>query len=1062
MAGLAAAVLWAGLARAATEAPDFYVRRTTWLETLHASMHALDHPETIVRPPARDGKPFQPRVSRILTARDEAEHLQADITGQTHLVLIAGDAGNGINSDHAVWASPRLKTAAGEEVWLDTLQPVSVFVGSGQFFAGPRPVTIGAAAFDRHIWAHANSVAVYRLPPGRFVSFEAWVGVDQRSGGGSVQFTVSNDPAKGGPVEGLEPFWARLLEDFPSDETAILIVKDWFRQEKRAAHAARADFEAPARAALALVSKTAAFLEQAGADPAPFAAARAALTARAERAEDWRGLFLEARQLRRRMILSHPALDFDRILINRTPPTTYSHNGDQHLGRHSRIGPGLTLLEDWKDGRPRVRAILEGKLPPGSTRSPDLHYDAGRVVFAYCDHARPGQKRYFLYEAAVDGAWVRPLTGTRRDRMETWDGRATVLIEDNDPCYLPDGGLVFISTRGQTFGRCHGGRYNPAWILYRADGDGGNIRQLSYGNENEYEPAVLNDGRIVFTRWEYTNRHEMFFHMLWWCRPDGTMVSNFYGNDTVDPMMVTQASALPGTHKVAAIAMGHHSYSTGTVVLLDSEKGENGEAPVTRITPETPYSESHGWPNPHYSHPCAITEDLYLVSRAHHPVPPQGQTPPPNDRGIYLVDTLGGRELIYEDPDVASVSPIAVRSRVRPPVLPSVFSPNAPDQGTVFVQNAYLTRNDPEGRIKPGAIKAIRVLALGVQPRAGRAPCSMTVPVEIPKKVLGTVPVGADGSALFKVPARTALQLQILDEHDRAILTDRSFFYLQPGENRSCTGCHEPPGLSPDQAAVARAARRTPLELTPAAGPAYAGGLSFMRTVQPVLDRYCIDCHGLAATNQAVNLVHDGQLTWPQSLKALVERGDHRLGEKGYMGAPEKNISRPYAYYAHGNKVAQMIITNHANVRLDPDSRRRIIEWLDTNAQGYGDLFPNKLEERRIDPRALEALRAHIRSTLGEPLASQPERALINVAQVDESRILLAPLAAQAGGWGQVKGWDSREDPGYRTMRELVEACILRRPDENTRGWTPTLETGGGEAWVVEENKAFVPTDGTE
>lgn len=129
------------------------------------------------------------------------------------------------------------------------------------------------------------------------------------------------------------------------------------------------------------------------------------------------------------------------------------------------------------------------------------------------------ERRFFLYEAALDGSWCRQLTGTKRDPLDTWMNRGTALIEDNDPAYLPDGGIVFISTRSQSFGRCHGGRYNQAWVLHRSNGDGDQIRQLSFNNENEYEPSVLNDGRIVFTRWEYTNRHEIFFHMLWPAAP---------------------------------------------------------------------------------------------------------------------------------------------------------------------------------------------------------------------------------------------------------------------------------------------------------------------------------------------------------------------------------------------------------------------------------------------------------------------------------------------------------------------------------------------------------------
>jgi len=762
-----------------------------------------------------------------------------------------------------------------------------------------------------------------------------------------------------------------------------------------------------------------------------------------------------------------PLFDFDEILINRNPPTKYSHNGDQHLGRHSRIGKGLSILSGWKTGHPVVRTLLEGKMPPGAYRNPDLSYDGKRVVFAFCDHTEPNPnyRRYFIYEAAIDGSWVRQLTGTKRDTFETWYDRATVLIEDNDPCYLPSGEIVFVSTRCQSFGRCHGGRYNPAWNLHKCDKDGNHIVQLSYGNENEVEPSVLDDGRIIFTRWEYTNRHEMFFHKLWWCRPDGTSVTHFFGNDMIVPHQFLEATAIPGKNKIVATAQGHHSYNTGTTVVIDPQLSENGEAAIAHITPETPYSESQGWPSPHYSHPYPLSEEWFLVSRANHPVPPQGRLPPEADRAIYLVNAAGLREKIYEDPEVASVSPIPIRVRTTPPALPSTLPEKAEPFGLVFLQNAYLTRNDPKGIIKPGMIKWLRINELGVQPRASRLSCTMTVPNDLPKKVLGTVPVDADGSAVFKVPANTSLQMQILDENGMALMTEKSFFYLMPGEVRSCIGCHEGEGTTPDVTIAGKLGKMQQLPIKPAAGPQYKGGMSFARTVQPVLDRYCITCHGLDKTEKEVNLVYD---TWryPQSLRAIVSRGQHRIGDKGFSGSTyaeypgvSVNISRPRKFYAYENQVAQMLLKGEKNhpklAETDRESYMRIIEWLDLNGQCFGDLFPNRIEDRKFDEKGLAALRENIKEVYGEKIAKQPASALVNVAQPEESRVLMMGLPAKKGGWQQVKAFSDTSDPKYRKMAALIDACIIRNPAENTNGWEPSLIQGGGEGWVMEARDKY-------
>lgn len=271
-----------------------------------------------------------------------------------------------------------------------------------------------------------------------------------------------------------------------------------------AAAAARAA-EAPRSAGdldavLDFARRTLAFVERSAPRPA-LAAELAALDARAAALPpaERQALRDEVLRLRRRILFSHPLLDFDRILINQRTSRIPNHMCDQYLGRHSQPGPGLAVLESWKD-EPRVTPLLKDKLPPGATMHPDLSFDGRRVAFAFCDHSATQNREhraYFIYEATTDGRQVRQVTGGASDPRLGAKGRQTVLVEDFDPCYLPDGGLAFISTRSQQYGRCHGSRYVPAYVLYRADADGSNLRQLSFNEANEWDPAVLHDGRII-------------------------------------------------------------------------------------------------------------------------------------------------------------------------------------------------------------------------------------------------------------------------------------------------------------------------------------------------------------------------------------------------------------------------------------------------------------------------------------------------------------------------------------------------------------------------------------
>ncbi|MEI6277986.1 MAG: hypothetical protein WCQ16_01225 [Verrucomicrobiae bacterium] len=778
--------------------------------------------------------------------------------------------------------------------------------------------------------------------------------------------------------------------------------------------------------------------------------------------QDGSALFGEVFRLRRKILFAHPSLQFQTLLINKNPPTRFNHDCDQYLGRHSRIGEGPTLLTGWQGEHPQERVLLKDRMPPGAFSRPHLSPDGTKFVFAYADHSPNNRKfiRYFLYEAAIDGSWVRQLTGTPRDLLKTRDDRQTVMIEDADPCYLPDGGIVFVSTRAQDFGRCHGGRYAPGLELYRCDKDGNDIRILSYGIENENTPSVLNDGRIIYTRWEYVDRHQIFFHKLWTTRPDGTGVAGYYGYDTIYPLMIAESHAIPGSQKIVATAQAHHSFTTGTLIVIDVQKGENGPEPVTRLTPEVKYPESNesdGKPG-QFSSPFPLNENLYFASYSPGYIW-QGYSMPSTGRCIMLVDTLGGREPIYRDPDSSSFSPTPVVPQKQAPILPSMLpETQESNTGIYAVQNVNLTRNDPEGLLKPGQIKALRFNQLYVKPAASNAPLNSVVSVGLAKRILGTVPVADDGSVVVRVPAGVPLQIQALDKNGMAVMTERSFHYLHAGEYRGCVGCHaDSKGAPPTVKGTMMMSK--PMELIPPAGPDYPGGFSFQKTVQPVLDHYCISCHGLGEKEpeKGGNLVAEKNGTFSKSYLALVGY-TNPIGHILFTTGIEKNISRPMDYYAHGSRLGKMLLAGHQNVSLPREDFQRIINWLDLNSVAYGDSSFNRIESANVDREKEKALREAVKSRFGESFAKQPYHALVNPANPDESRLLMAPLATKAGGWEQIpNGWASKQDPDYKRFHDMVVATIVPVGQDisGTCGHDEQHCSCGG-CWV-RENKLNIP-----
>lgn len=822
--------------------------------------------------------------------------------------------------------------------------------------------------------------------------------------------------------------------------------------------------------ALSLAQRTLEYVEKSSGRPA-MAAELKKLADQLSKVQDEaarHSLEKEIRSLRRKIIFSHPDLDFDKLVATQRgiPYSDAPHMVDQYVGRYSRPGPGLVIIDSWKTS-PHKTEPLKGKLPSGTVLNPDLNWNAEKVLFAFCDHtakapaAAEGLKiptvlgdrtrsanaevirkldpenplfkekdkpfdptpaahlRYFIWEAAIDGSWVRQITGTPDDPMETCEGRQTVMIEDCDPCYLPDGGIAFISTRSQNFGRCHWGRYTPSFLLYRANGDGSDIRQLTYGEANEWEPAVLHDGRIVYTRWDYINRNAVWYQSLWTIKPDGTGTAHFFGNYTMHPGVQSEVKAIPGSHLVVATATAHHYLSAGSLITIDTRKGVDGKEPVTRLTPEVPWPESEGWDLPGcYASPYPVNDTLFFASFSAEPLggaPQYGAWPSGKAFGIWLVDSLGGRELIYHDPEHNTLTPIPVMKRPRPPVIPSVLPPkeDAPDYGICYVDNVY----ESHVPLEKGCIKQLRINRLVNQPTAKKANRHAARDLEIYKRPLGCVPVEEDGSAAFRIPAGVPVQLQALDKDGMAILTMRSFIYAQKGEVLGCVGCHEDKmsGLRPKPARQSKpvADPRPELVLN------YDGPLSFMRSVQPVFSRHCIGCHGLKKREDKTPL----NLIGSQAALTLIERKQVKFAESYY----ETGESRPYDYFAAASPLTKLLKNGHHGVELTDAEWKALILWMDLNVPQFSEGFYgfNRPEQRTPDPAGETELRKALKERFGEEIAEQPYDALVNIGAPEKSRILMASLPVDKGGWGQWKGgFKDMSDPDYKVMLNLIEHSI--------------------------------------
>lgn len=671
-----------------------------------------------------------------------------------------------------------------------------------------------------------------------------------------------------------------------------------------------------------------------------------------------RKLYFRARWAVRRLALANPLLDFDDLLLVRGAPGTWSHMSDQYLGWWSRPGGGLYILHDFRTDHARLQCLTEG-LPPGNVIRPDLSYDGKKALFAWCryypglcdwadklDKSRlPEDSFYHLFEVNVDGTALRQLT---YGKYNDFDGR-----------YLPNGEIVFLSTRrGQwtqcsratgaatltnpalpeCYVRCGGGPERPCavYTLHTMDSRGGNLRPISAFEEFEWTPSVDDQGRIIYARWDYVDRYGQNNMGLWAALPDGTGVRAIYGNYTRNPECFFEARSVPGSRRLVFTASGHHSITAGSLVLLDPRFGPDVPAALTRLTPEVPFPESEGRPNCYYANPFPLSEEHYLTAWSDRPLKFQGETNDTAALGVYLYDAFGNLTLLYRDPEMGSQYPLPVRPRPRPPVV----GRPATEEGT---EARLLLGNVNEGLdgIPPGTIARLRIVGMPVKthPTMDFPSIGLTTN-DNGRFVLGTVPVEADGSAFFRVPAGVTLSVQALDAEGMAVQTMRSGIDLQPGQAQTCLGCHEPRTTAPPVRALL-AARRPPSKLAP--GPDGSWPLDYTVLVQPVLDRLCVTCHRPGGQGEKLDL------TPARSYEAMVGYGAPSLRDLVLQHFHEQRSTAGQCE-ARMNPVRQLLQRGHHHVHLAPDDWSRLITWMDTLGQRSGS-FSRAQETELVDLR---------------------------------------------------------------------------------------------------------------
>ncbi len=649
-------------------------------------------------------------------------------------------------------------------------------------------------------------------------------------------------------------------------------------------------------------------------------------------------LYYRIRWSVRSAAFKNPLLDFERIIFMKRHRFICQmlHEYMGYFYDYGDIeGGGVYILEEPGQSF-KTSNLTDGRLPRGNYTTLSLSYDAQKIYFAFAERApekldfySPDRRCFHLFCMDPDGGNLRQLT--------------TGLNDDFDPCELPDGNIAFMSTRRGGFTRCNG-PWEPLLVhtLHKMKPDGSDIQTLSFHETNEWHPSVLNDGRIVYIRWDYVDRSAARFHGLWISNPDGSNPHALFGNFTERINACYQPRAIPGSDRIVFLAGAHHANVGGSIVIVDPSKtgldaktGQDDFKSIEVLTPEVCFAEAPGWPGTYYHSPWPLSEDYFLVSYSHDPLPGMGpEVKEDTETGIYLFDRFGNLELLYREEGISSMYPIPLRSREKPRQIPTTLKPNPDDEGEFVLTDIYNSHFSLPASRPIHELRIFQLLPKGEthianQPRLGYANA------ESARMLLGIVPVEEDGSAYFRAPARKPLSFQAVDQEGRAVQGMRSITYIQSGERRGCVGCHESTGAITKPAQKPLAMRRAPSIIKP--GPDGSRPWSYTRLIQPILDKHCIECHDGSKENdrQVLDLrgdKHDKFSISYENLKPFV-----RWYEWG-RNTIEPLLTQPGKMPADVSPLTGILLApaHQERLNMNDEEIRRIYLWLDGNGAFYG------------------------------------------------------------------------------------------------------------------------------
>ena len=952
----------------------------TWID---ASIKAKTELQTQLQ------KTGMPIISSFKKHKEKAEPFAVDLKGVDKLVLITAGGPDGSDYDQAVWGNARLIKADGTAVWLDEVPYEYGVAGWAKpkmnINAYDHEIFIAGKEYKHGVFCHANGTLVYPIK-GEYVRFEAEVGIDDTSSGGSVYFQALNVVPKfvgdeliakypeqigmlGAMMDGLDTwlitpdasiekqaveamvgklkdgsYYKSVVQQIANEKDVNTQIRKYLElfEKLQDVYALQGELEwlniDAIKLAFADMSK------QKGFDAAKYQPMLNELVQLQQKG--FSGIYkgdeqaiADARKAldnKKAILLGNPLLDADKIVAVRyklgstarqaMAPSlgTQANNwSNQESARRSGFDAEIVELSNLR-GDMQMKSIFKPIVPDASIADLRMHWDANRVMFTTL--MGENDKRWNVYEVKLDGTGCKKLIENEEPDLEFYDGT-----------YLPDGRIIANSNIGYQGVPCVSGD-DPVGNMVLYTPEQKNLRRLTFDQDANWNPVVMNNGRVMYTRWEYTDLTHYYSRIVMHMNPDGTENKALYGSGSMFPNSTFDIQPLPGHGSAfVGIISGHHGVArSGRLIIFDPTKGRKNVQGMVQEIPHRnrPIQElikdelvNGVWPQ--FVKPTPLNDKYFLVA---------AKLDPQSLWGLYLVDIYDNVTCLMQAEGEGYISPILVKETKTPPAIPDRVKLNE-KEATIFIQDIY----EGEGLrgIPRGTVKELRLHAYEyayVKTRSDHNWHGIQSGWDI-KRLLGTVPVEEDGSAIFKVPANTPISIQPIDKDGVAVQWMRSWVTGQPGEVVSCIGCHEDQNQIPiPKRVMASQKAAVPLK-APEGG---VRSFTFDLEIQPILDRACIACHngeGKAFDLRGGKKDKLGYGTSYLNIHPYV----HRQGGEGDMV-----VLQPYEYHPNTSELVRILKKGHHNVKLTDAEWLKLYNWIDYNAPDKGYFDANVLGKEII------------------------------------------------------------------------------------------------------------------